>query len=209
MTLARRMTPLERLLEAVDQLTQPRSHGEPYTRLVRGTWITERWETHSPSLLDQLAHALPGGSTDSGHSIPDSRPQAHLDALDTLLEIDTECAQLLDLHKVPQRATVAANVRALIGLTLNAAELSDVAGMAWGWRTRAAVITGWEMPAKQLDNTCPLCAHRGGLRVRVDVGTGTGTGFCVACRETWDEDSLWRLAWHVRQENDELEEVAS
>lgn len=74
------------------------------------------------------------------------------------------------------------------------------------WWTWARVVTGWDTPAWQPDNTCPLCGTRGTLRVRLDQQRAT----CVndACRETWDESNIGLLANHVLAENNETEEAS-
>lgn len=75
------------------------------------------------------------------------------------------------------------------------------------WWTWARVVTGWDTPAWQPANTCPLCGVRGTLRVRLDEQRAT----CVndACRETWDHFNIGLLADHIRAENGESEETAS
>lgn len=206
------MTPLERITAAVDELIEPRTHrealapGEAPKSARTGKTIHGAVLTHVPSLLDQLDHVPPGGGVERGQRIPGSRPQAHLDALDTLIEIDHESARaILDLGGT-DRGTTEANLRALIGLATGHPDddIKDLSYTAWAWRTRAAVITGWELPARTPNNTCPVCDHRGTLRVRVDTSTGTGTGFCLNCRTAWDEQQIGLLAEHIRYENSDL-----
>lgn len=71
------------------------------------------------------------------------------------------------------------------------------------WWTWARVVTGWDTPAFQPNNTCPLCGTRGTLRVRLEQQRAT----CIndACRETWDETNIGLLADHIRSENGEQE----
>ena len=75
------------------------------------------------------------------------------------------------------------------------------------WWTWARVVTGWDTPAWQPANTCPLCGTRGTLRVRLDEQRAT----CVndACRETWDSFTIGLLAAHIRTENNDHEGTAS
>lgn len=74
------------------------------------------------------------------------------------------------------------------------------------WWTWARVVTGWDTPAWQPANTCPLCGVRGTLRVRLDEQRAT----CVngACRETWDQFNIGLLAEHIRRENNDTEEAS-
>ena len=203
------MTPLERLVEAVDELTMSRTHVEPYSRLVGQTWVHERWPTQVESLLAQLERCIePSGSTSGGHRVPGSTPAARMDAINALLVIDAEVTQTVGVYLDEDRATIAANLRALVGLAteLGEPDQRDLAKQARRWRTMAALVTGWEVPATRLtQNTCPLCAARGSLRVRVDANAGTGTALCVECHETWDETTVGLLAEHVRWENNDHE----
>lgn len=74
------------------------------------------------------------------------------------------------------------------------------------WWTWARVVTGWDTPAWQPANTCPLCGIRGTLRVRLDEQRAT----CIndACRETWDSFTIGLLAAHIRTENNDTEEAS-
>ena len=199
----RTMSSEERLLQAVKELTEPHNNVERYTTHVGTTTVTLQHTVQMPSLLDQLATVQPGGGVEKGRSAPASRPQAHLHALDTLTEIDHESTAWVRELGGEDRGSTAGNLRALVGLSTGRNEQRDVASAAWGWRTRAAVITGWELPARTLANTCPVCATRGTLRIRLDVSTGTGTGFCLECRAVWDEEHIGLLAQHIREENRE------
>lgn len=202
------MTPLDKLLDAVDELTKPHRHEEPYQVLKGRTWDHKQWRTTVPSLLDQLEEAVePSGSTEAGHRIPSSTPAARLEALDVLAEIDTEAAQSVVKLGGSQRMTTSDNLRMLVGLAVTFDEqdpdLRDIASLARAWRVRAAVVTGWEVPARQPSNTCPICGELGTLRIRLNTGTGSGTAFCTNCRKAWDEQNLGLLAEHLRWENGE------
>jgi hypothetical protein len=201
------MNPMDRLTQAVDELVTSRTHEEPYTKHIGATTVVDRWKSAVPPLLVQLATVPPGGGVEHGHRVPGSRPQAHLDALDTLIEIDHESAAEVAKLGGKDRGETVANLRALVGLCTNCTDpekVKEVAFTAWGWRTRASVITGWELPPRTPNNTCPNCAQRGTLRVRLDVSTGTGTAFCLHCRTPWDEQEIGLLAEHIRWENREL-----
>lgn len=66
------------------------------------------------------------------------------------------------------------------------------------WWRQARVISGWDSPAYRPFATCPVCEHRGGLRINLDMQTG----FCVECRTVWGPHELGVLAGHIRFEND-------
>ena len=207
------MTPLERLAEAVDALTQPRTHREPYTRRTdAGTVVHDRHVTRVASLLEQLgASVTPSGETrlDSGHAVPGSRPTARIEAIDALMAIDVESTQLLAYAGGSERGDIAANLRALVGRmsTLNDDEQTEVARAAGRWVSRALSVTGWDVEPFRPDNTCPLCAEKRTLRVRVMTAFEVHAS-CVACGETWTPDSIGLLAEHVRWENGEEAETA-
>lgn len=57
----------------------------------------------------------------------------------------------------------------------------------------------------QPDNTCPLCATRGSLRIRVGDGinSNSASAMCVSCFEAWDDSNIGLLANHIRSENDD------
>jgi hypothetical protein len=206
-------TSMEKITDSVNELTRSRTHREPYSQHLGGTWVHDRWPTEVPSLLDQLEQAVePSGSTHAGHRVPGSTPAARMDAINALLVIDTEVSQQVKLYLGEERPTIAGNLRALVGFAVEVGPLDQraLARYTRRWHTMAAIVTGWEVPARVLHNTCPLCAVLGSLRVRVDVNTGSGTALCVECQETWDEATIGLLAEHVRAENreNELEESA-
>ena len=207
-------TNLEKITDAVNALTRPRRHREGLApnqapldaislKPIHGAVVTDVL-----SLLDQLEVAVePSGSTSAGHRVPSSTPAARLDAINALLVIDTEVSQQVQLFIGDERPSIADNLRALVGLACELGPLDQkaLARYACRWQVMAGLVTGWEVPARRLHNTCPLCAAKGSLRVRVDVDTGSGTGLCVECHETWDESTIGLLAQHIRAENsDEL-----
>lgn len=211
-------TSLEKLTDAVNELTQPRTHREGLSPDQAPLHARTRKPIHGAvvttvlSLLDQLELAVePSGSTSAGHRVPGSTPAARMDAINALLVIDTEVSQAVGVYLDEERPTIAANLRALVGLAceLGPLDQKDLARMAGRWHTMAAIVTGWEVPPRRLHNTCPLCAAKGSLRIRVDVNSGSGTGLCVECQETWDEATIGLLAEHIRAENGEDMDRAS
>lgn len=202
---------LLQIVDAVDDLTRPRTNNEPYSKVNdHGTVIATRHPTHVPPLLEQLQHALePGGTGDSGRAVPASRPSARLDAMDTYMRIDQAVYVWCKTYCEHRRwDSLTDRLRALVGTAPNIEddEQHQLAREARRWVTWAKVTTGWEVPARQPDNTCPLCAVRGGLRVRVGDGiTSTeASACCVSCGESWDDSNIGLLAEHIRSENGDL-----
>lgn len=183
--------------------------------------------TVEPPLLVQLYESIePSSSVEAGAARPaSSRPAARLDAIDTANRIDSWVAAWLDhlgkkapadsierlrllgsllpsvdhcTHRTPVRDPDTSEI-----VCCTAHNLEHDIGRWWTW---ARVVTGWDTPAWQPDNTCPLCGVRGTLRVRLDEQRGT----CVndACRETWDQSTIGLLAEHIRRENNDTEETA-
>lgn len=66
------------------------------------------------------------------------------------------------------------------------------------WWRQARVISGWDSPAYRPWATCPVCDHRGGLRINLELQSA----FCTECRETWSPATIGLLAEHIRGEND-------
>lgn len=198
---------------SVDDLTRPRTNNEPYTRISEhGTVIATRHKTHVPPLLEQLQQALEpsgrGGALFTGN-VPTSRPSAQLDAMDTYMRIDQAVYGWCKTYCTDRRwDSLTDRLRALVGAAPNIEddEQHDLAREARRWVTWAKVTTGWEVPARQPDNTCPLCANRGSLRVRVGDGiTSTeASACCLACGESWDDSNIGLLAEHIRSENGDL-----
>lgn len=65
------------------------------------------------------------------------------------------------------------------------------------WWHQARIITGWDLPPARPFNTCPVCEHRGGLRVNLQLPAAV----CIECLSIWDGDSIGVLAEHIRAEN--------
>jgi hypothetical protein len=196
------------IAEAVDELVEPREHSEPRTvRDDNGTWVTTQHRTHVPSLLEQLSEALePGGTGDTGRAVPGSRPSARVDAMDVEQRIDQAAYLWAKTYATDRRwDPLPSRLRALVGVAgwIETEEQHQLAVEVRRWATWARVVTGWEVPPFRPDNTCPLCASRGGLRVRAGDGvTSTEAhALCLDCGEAWDPSTIGLLAEHIRAEN--------
>jgi hypothetical protein len=191
------------VVDMVRELCEPTKHRQPYHLTLTGR--TYHHATISPPLLLQLADAItPSGSAGAGAARPAaSRPAARLDAIDTAARIEIDAARWLrtldqddagDLVDVVRRAGT------------HAATEPRLARDIRRWWTWARIATGWDLPAWQPDNTCPLCGTRGSLRIRLVEQLATCTN--DPCRETWDATTIGLLADHIRAENHEDEEAS-
>lgn len=184
-------------------LTESTVHAEPRTILQTNadgthTWITDRHRAVSPPLLEQLWSAVvSNGANDGGAHAFASKPAARIDAVDVAQDIDSGVTQWLNRHNLDHPGDVT------VALRRAAAAAGDgIYRDVRSWWIRARAVTGWDSPAWRPDNTCPLCGHRGDLRVRLDESVAT----CLACDEAWDHTTIGFLAEHIRAENREDEE---
>lgn len=189
------------------QLTETHRHREPYTVTERGTAWVRGHVTTVPSLIGQLDQGISVSTGEGGFGGFGSRPVAHLEALDTLVSIDLEASRWVRDLGEDDPLDTAACIRRLHGLHASAATVTKRAIEAdvRRWWNQARIVTGWDSPAWRPDNTCPMCAKRGGLRVRL----ATQSGLCIECRETWGAHNIGLLAEHIRSENDEEQHAES
>lgn len=187
----------------VNQLTRPHTHRQRYTTEpdTKGTRWDKDHVTLVPALIDQLDAATPQSQGSEGGGGYKSRPAARIEALDVLIRIDTEAARWVRELGEDDHGGTKACVNRLHGLYASA---DDVAKKAIerdvrSWWSQARIISGWDSAAWRPDNTCPACDERRSLRIKlVDA-----MGFCVECRETWDDTTIGLLAEHIRAENAE------
>lgn len=220
------------VLEMVRELCEPSAHRERYLPEVaeKRKAIKHRMPryhvTEMPPLLVQLDESVEkSGSAEAGTSRPaSSRPAGRIVAIDTAYRIEVDASRWL---RVLGRKDVARDTIALVrrlgsllpsierchrrhpqrshGL-VSCCQYHQVEADIGRWWTWSRVVTGWDLPAWEPDNTCPLCGVRGSIRVRLVEKLATCTN--DECRETWDEDTLGLLAEHIRAENHEDEEAS-
>jgi hypothetical protein len=208
---------LERLLNAVDELTQDRITVSPVgpgytkarnkrpTKYPKAIAKHPALETHRvthPSLLAELAEAIyPGGTAvddGGGRSVPSSQPPAVLAAIDRLEAIEIAVLEWRTRLRLAPRGAIADDIRALIG---EAPMLTDDM-VGWltldvcRWATWARVVTGWQTPPFAPHAPCPACERVGGLRIRLEAKAAC----CVICGADWDahDGGIYVLAEHVR-----------
>jgi hypothetical protein len=164
---------------------------------------TQIHTTESPSLLDQLETASNTADGTNGAGGYKSRPAAWLEPLDTLRLIDQEASAWVRKLGDDDPPTTQACVMRVHGLWANQDDdtKKQIERSVSRWWTQARIITGWDSAAWRPDNTCPMCSERRALRIKL----ADQIGFCVDCRETWDEHNIGLLAEHIRAENREDE----
>lgn len=196
-------------LGMLNELTRPHRHREHYTTdLIHGTRWSRDHITRVPSLLHQLEHAAPSGEGLGRSGAYESRPVARVEALDVLVVLDREAARWVRLLGEDDPGDTS-RVLQLLGSLLPQAEncrrrpragcctRHDIEHDVRRWWTQARIVTGWDTPPWRPDVTCPACAKRGGLRIRL----AERVGMCTECHESWDPSGYQELADHVRTES--------
>lgn len=196
------MTELNTAADVADALTNPIRVREPIHYWDEQRNKKVRYHEHTlPSLIRQLHLAVVPGvmyAEDTGgrttHA-PRSVPPARLEAINACLTIDAGAALLVATIGATRRHTTAGNLRALVGASTDSDTATAVLDQMRRWYGLAATVAGWERPPWRPDAPCPLCARRGGLRVRLDRSTAA----CAECGEAWTPLTIGLLAEHVRQ----------
>lgn len=162
------------------------------------TNLIERHNTENPPLIEQLWSAVEGSrGLDVGNKSFGSQPSARLEALDVVNDIEREVHRILKHeHRIVHSHDLYPETIDAVR-HLGAVATKDQAKTIRRWWATARVVTGWDLPAFKPDNTCPLCAKRGSLRIKYP------TAFCVECRSHWDDETIGLLVEHVRVENHE------
>lgn len=195
----------------VRELVEPRTHREPYRVWQNGQKpVLRAHESTHMSLLDQLREAAApsrAGDATLGGAFG-SRPAARVDALDTLADIERGVDDIaVRWFRLDARHMVEHDLRAIVGQLgrCDQETLEDIARRIRKWVTRARVVADWDSPPWRPRATCPLCAMKGSLRIRL----AERAAVCVACGETWDSATIGLLADHVRAERADDEQAAS
>lgn len=192
------------LVDMVRELCESTKHRQPY--ITEETAATRYHSSIAPPLILQLLDAVEPPTTAASGSgsarVAASRPAAAIDAIDTAFKIAVDSARwcrILGLDDIDDTIPL---VRRLLPHAFHNRDLKRDIQRWWTW---ARVITGWDRPAWQPANTCPICGVRGTLRVRVVERLAT----CTGCRETWDDLNIGLLAEHIQTENHEHEQEPS
>lgn len=185
------------IADDIRDLTQPYKHEQPYDRIVGGQVKPAKHVTRHPSLIDQLRAAETAGRGSDGQvSGYESRPAARLEAIATLTQIDTEAATWITWRRHKLRPTTEDNLRAVVGIAtdLGPDDRSELAGEVRRWLTWARVVTGWDSPPWRPNVPCPMCAVKGGLRIRLLEESAA----CLDCGSVWDKGTIGLLAEEIR-----------
>lgn len=210
------MTDRMELADYIRELTETHTHHELYTVRLAGQWQPRAHHVRVPSLLTQLANNdTPSAAADDGPRAGyASKPAARLDAIAALTDIDLAINRwIVDIGDQPAHLDTGRALLQLHGLVASADDVTqaEVARDVRRWWTRARIVTGWDSPAWEPDNTCPSCAERGTLRIRlaerIGMCTYRGDDRRAPCAATWDESTIGLLADHIRAES-EAERVA-
>ena len=193
----------------LSQLIDPFDNLEPFYRF---DVVLDRWENvpagyhpvDFPPLLEQLRASTrePHASGSAGGY--ESRPTAHLDAIDADTRITIESAtfarKVLRTRRLSTRETLAL-IRDRLG-TLTDEELArDLKPLVRSWWVSARILSGLESRPLTPHAHCPLCNAVDSLRVRVDVTNRTGLAWCKECHEAWDEDTIGLLTQSIDAEH--------
>ncbi|WP_134740009.1 hypothetical protein [Nocardioides sp. 503] len=219
----------------IAELTRPSTHREPYVLQSGATSWRQHHLTRVPALVHQLLGAAPASSDSESGSAPKSKPAARIEALDTIMLIDDEAGEWIDrLGGIIPSDTIDLDTQLTVGGSGTIARLARLHGLHAGlercvhdhgrrdegtwcclrhhlehdvrrWWHQARIITGWDSAPYRPFNTCPVCEHRGGLRINLEMQAG----FCVECRSIWDVTQIGLLAEHIRTENAEAPEQTS
>lgn len=199
--------PLAAISDSVRELVEPARHAERYEEFdgVRHLPSKLHWTRH-PSLLEQLRDAAAAGLGGDGGTSGgfESRPAARVEAIDQLMRIDQAVDDwLVRRLNVEPRGDLAGNLRQIVGAApaLDAADRKKLQHEAARWVTWARVVTGWDSAPWRPNAACPMCEHKGSLRVRLDERAAA----CLHCGEAWDSATLGLLADHLRGLNAEVE----
>ena len=194
------------LLDMIHELTQPTQHRQPYWLTLTGQ--TRQHTTTNPPLITQLRNAArPLATTGTGGVNPAaSRPSASIDAIDTLNRIDTEARDWLLAYGHDHAGTTIERI-ARLAPTATANHCHQPKPQPGccphhdieRWWTWARITTGWDQPAFNPNNTCPTCATRGTIRIRLEDRIAS----CSNCRATWNPATIGLLAAHIKAENGE------
>lgn len=208
-------------------LTQPHQHREPYESHRNGTTWTGWHTTHVPALITQLIDAAPSSTLDQMGTAFGSRPAAPLESIDTVMLIDNEAGEWLNVlgELIPTDKLDPHTQRTIRG-TGTIATLRKLGGLHPSLKTCGAQ-TGHR------DDTGAWCCQRHHLehdirhwwhQARLTTGWDTAAfrphntcpvceqwdslrirpdaALCVECRSIWDgNDQLNILALHIQAEN--------
>jgi hypothetical protein len=195
------MTPELDIHDHIRELTTEHSHREPYV-LDGETRQLHHW-TKVPALVIQLQGArdiLGSDGEQGGRGAPTSKPATRLEAIDMLALIRRESAAwLIDLGVAHIPTDTIRRLGRLHGLypSTEGEVRAELERDVQSWWHQARIVTGWDMPAfKPRGATCPVCGHKGTLRVKVDGA------LCVedTCRAVWDAGQVGLLGEHIRDE---------
>lgn len=160
-------------------------------------WFTRTRTIEHPSLIEQLARGVAGGTAGVSSSGYGSRPVVSVPAVDALGMMHREAIIWLRSGlRTAVSSDTATNLRALAGQAqdLDANRLETLDGDVLRWWGRARIVTTWDDPPLKPHVPCMACEKRGSLQVRVDRMVAV----CLDCGATWDSRTIGILGSHVQ-----------
>jgi hypothetical protein len=194
-----------KITSLVEQLAEPYEHVEPIHSRDKHRNRRMRF-VHAvmmPGLLAQLEERFEPGSVaaDTFTAAPSygSRPPVALDCLSVHTQITIAVARWLWALQIPQRDTVQANLRALVGARMSDDLAHNLIEHLDGWVRLCRVITRWSTPAYQPHGArCPVASCRRKSTLRINLSARSA--LCTTCGSTWDADGIEALATAISLE---------
>lgn len=206
MTLKTRGQLITDLGEAVDELTEPRTHTEHLEAYVTEDAITRKGKRRTrrrrvrkahivtlPGLIGSLEQAVVPGASADGPTVAggfESRPAADIGPASVLREIVDGAEFWTAELNVPARTNLAATLRGLISARHDDQQLRRLARDAQRWVRLARLATGYDPQPMTIEAPCPYCTRRHALVIAGDMTTAR----CSRCGVRWDIDTIGLLA---------------
>lgn len=189
--------------EMLVELIEPRAESTPVEVVRGGTRYGRQHRVVAPALLDQLRGLEPlrgeGRRGASGSTVPVS-----IEALDIAARIDLQAARWVrELGEDDPGDTVdLLAVLRKLAASLDRCRLTSAGCCSWhelesdvrDWWLSARAVSGWSGRPWSPAVPCPVCEHRGALRIRL----AEQLAVCVECRATWDSETIPLLAAMIR-----------
>lgn len=202
------------LNQVVRQLTERFQSREFYVRKSKPRYHTT---SNQPLIIQLLRASSPSLARNESSGRAGSKPSANITAIDLAVEIHTVARQRLFALEADFTGSTTDLVRRLASLIPSqyhcglrhpkrdeqhqviCCQAHQIEADLRSWWIRSRLVTGWDLPPWRPDNTCPLCGHRGTLRIHSVEKIAT----CTHCAQTWDQATIGLLADHIRTENGE------
>lgn len=216
--------------DMIDELTRAHGHRERYTAERGGEVWSAQHVTDVPALVHQLLGATPANSGTESGSAAVSKPNARIEAVDTLMLIDDEAARWIrrlgeddpgdkldpkTRKRIPGSGTIAC-LQLLHGLHAGQKHCGRDKPHRDGGRPNCCTqhtiehdVQRWWHQARIITGW-DMASYRPfntcpicEQRGGLRINVVIHAGFCVECRSVWTADEIGLLAEHIRAENGE------